>query len=169
MSLIREELVEASVMRCITTGLPGYGYTLGEMPPANVYVREAFPTPEERGVELAVTTLAFGFNIDDGGLPAEMGSNLTKYVHTLTCWVFALEPRFGLRLAHTIKHVVRGSLDQIPLLDFNQPDAPQIDALNVLKTQVRHEVNNSPRPWDQYVWTASISVRDVCYPSTPTD
>lgn len=170
MTLIRAELVEASVMRCIVTGLPDYGYTLADdsttTPPttADVFVREAFPTAEERNGELTVTTLAFGFNIDDGGEPAELGSTLTKYVHTLVCWTFATEPQFGRRLANVIKDVVRRSYDQIPLLDFDQDDDPQIDSMIVMKAQARHEVNVSPRPWDRYVWTTAISVRDVAYP-----
>jgi hypothetical protein len=169
-ALIREELVEMSVMRCITLGLPDYGYILangnaGSRPPdANVWVREAFPTPEERSQELTITTVAFGFNIDDGGEAAELGSNLTRYVHTLVAWVFALEPRFGRRLAHTLKNITRRNLDLIPLLDFNQTAEPQVAALNVMRTQVRHEVNNSPRPWDQYVWTCAVAVSDTYYP-----
>jgi hypothetical protein len=164
--LIREELVEASVMRCITSGLPDYGYVLGNDPTTdNVYVREAFPTPDERSGELNITTLAFGFNIDDGGEPAELGSTLTKYVHTMVCWVFATEPRFGRRLAHTIKNIARRNNDVIPLFDFNQNPAVQIDALNVMRAQTQHQVNQSPRPWDQYVWTTSVAVRDIYYPA----
>lgn len=165
--LIREELVEASVMRAVRAGLPDYAYQLatGNDPTTgDVYVREAFPTPEERAEELNVTTLAFGFNIDDGGTPAELGSNLTTYVHTLVCWVFATEPRFGRRLAHTLKHLVRRDLDVLPLYDFNQDGDPRIDSLVVMKAQTRHEVNQSPRPWDRYVWTTSIAVRDIAYP-----
>lgn len=167
-SLIREELVEASVMRAITTGLPDYGYQLasGNDPTTgDVYVREAFPTPEERAEELMVTTVAFGFSIDDGGEPAEMGSNLTRYVHTLVVWIFGMDGAFARRLAHTIKNIARRNLDVLPLYDFNQPEpAPVIDALNVMKVQTRHEVNNSPRPWDRYVWTTSIAVMDIAYP-----
>lgn len=166
--LIREELVEASVMRAITQGLPDYGYTLanGNDPASgNVYVREAFPTPDERTEELKVTTLAFGFNIDDGGQAAELGSNLTRYVHTLICWVFATEPKFGRRLAHIVKSVVRRNLDVLPLYDFNADGDPQIDTLFVMKAQTRHEVNQSPRPWDRYVWTTAVSVQDIAYPN----
>jgi hypothetical protein len=168
--LIREELVELSVFRAVTAGLPDYGYVLvnginNTSGNGNVFVREAFPTPEERSQELTITTLAFGFNIDDGGEPAELGTNLTRYVHTLICWTFALEPRFGRRLAHTIKNIARRNLDLLPLYDFNQDPEVQIDTLNVMKTQVRHEVNNSPRPWDQYVWTTALAVQDFCYPA----
>ena len=168
-ALIREELVELSVLRAITMGLPDYGYVVangtGNTTGANVLVREAFPSPEERGEELTITTVAFGFNIDDGGEAAELGTNLTRYVHTLMCWTFALEPRFGRRLAHTIKNIARRTLDALPLYDFNQDSDPQIDTLLVMKTQVRHQVNNSVRPWDQYVWTTSLAVQDFYYPS----
>ena len=167
--LLREELVEMSVMRCISVGLPDYGYVVANgqnsIPPnANILLREAFPTPDERGQELTITTIAFGFNIDDGGEPAELGTNLTRYVHTLMCWTFGLEMRFTRRVAHTIKNIARRRLDIIPLYDFNQDPEVEIDALSVMRTQVRHEVNNSPRPWDQYVFTTSLAVRDIYYP-----
>jgi hypothetical protein len=162
--IIREELVELSVIRAITTALPLFGYVLSG-DGQNVLFREAFPTPTERAAELTMTTLAFGFNIDDGGEEAEMGTNLTKYVHTLVCWTFATSPTFGKRLAYTIKHIARMNLDSIALLDFNQqPDSPQIDTLTVRRVQSRHEVNNSARPWDKYVWTTSIAVQDVAFP-----
>lgn len=165
--LLREELVELSVMRAITTGLPDFGFypngsTEGQA--QNCVVREAFPTPDERQAELTITTLAFGFNIDDGGEPAELGSTLTKYAHTLVCWVFGVEPALARKMADSLKHISRRNLDSIPLLDFNEESEPIIDTMNVLKAQTRHQVNQSPRPWDRYVWTTSIVVRDVSYP-----
>lgn len=168
--ILREELVEQSVMRAITAGLPDYGYTLlaldgSNVSSANVFVREAFPTPEERNEELKITTLAFGFNVDDGGRPMELGSNLTEYTHTLTVWTFALDPQFGRRVADAVKHIARRNSDVLPLYDFNLDGDPQIDALIVDKAQKKHELNNSPRPWDRYVWTVAITVQDVYYPS----
>lgn len=160
--VIREELMEYSLLQRIRELLPEYGFTLsGEG--KDVDLREAFPTPQERTEELKITTLAFGFNIDDGGKPAEMGSSLTEYTHTIMCWTFGLEPRFARRLAHSIKHIVRGGDGTLPLLDYNQPGNPTIDNLLVLKAQVQHQVNASPRPWDQYVWTTAVNVQDVYY------
>lgn len=167
-TLIREELVELSVMRAISLGLPDYGYVPTDSNGGNggnVHIREAFPTVDERNSDLNVTTVAFGFNIDDGGEPAELGTSLTRYVHTLLCWVFATEPRFGRRLAHTLKHVARRNLDILPLYDFNDPAEPIIDAMGVQRVQTRHEANQSPRPWDRYVWTTAIAVMDISYPA----
>jgi hypothetical protein len=162
-TLLREELVELSALALLNSDLPTYGFVLsggGQ----DVRLREAFPTPEERAQELEMTTVAFGFNIDDGGKLIEMGSDLTEYVHTLIVWTFATEPRFGRKLAHAIKHVFRAGQAEIPLLDFGQEGNPQIDSLRVDKAQVRHEVNQSPRPWDQYVWTTTITLTDYFVP-----
>lgn len=161
--LLREELVEYSALQKIKDGLPGYGFDLEE-PNQNVRLREAFPTPVERNGELEMTTVAFGFNIDDGGRLVELGSDLTEYTHTLMVWTFATEPRFGRRLAHAIKHVFRTGQAEIDLLNFNAEGNPPIDVLRVQKAQVQHQVNNSPRPWDQYVWTTSINLQDIFVP-----
>lgn len=168
--ILREELVEQSVMRAITAGLPDYNYTLlaldsSNVSAANVHVREEFPTPDERNEELKINTVAFGFNVDDGGRSMELGSTLTEYTHAMVAWVFALDPQFGRRLAVAIKHIARRNSDVLPLFDFNQDGDPQIDALIVEKAQMKHEANNSPRPWDRYVWTTTITIQDVYFPS----
>lgn len=162
--ILREELVEYSVLRKIREGLPTYGFVLSPAEGANLTLREAFPTPEERLEALAITTVCFGFNIDDGGREMELGSTLTEYTHTLEVWTFATEPHFGRRVAHSLKHIVRKGGDLIPLLDFNQEGDPQIDAMIVHKAQVQHQANSSVRPWDQYVWTTAIAVQDTFYP-----
>ena len=163
-TILREENVEYSMLQAIREGLPDYGFVIAPAGGANIVLREAFPTPEERSEPLTMTTVAFGFNIDDGGREMELGSNLTEYRHTLEVWTFATEPRLGRRVAHSIKHIVRKEDDNVPLLDFNQEENPVIDALLVLKAQVTHQANASPRPWDQFVWTTSIQVQDSFYP-----
>lgn len=163
-TILREELVEYSLLQKIREGLPTYGIVLAPAGGATVILREAFPTPEERQEELTMTTVAFGFNIDDGGRPVELGSNLTEYRHTLEVWTFATEPRFGRHVAHAIKHIVRTNEASIPLLDYNQAENPAIDVLLVEKAQVQHQANSSPRPWDRYVWSTSVVVADFFVP-----
>ena len=160
-TLLREELVEYSVLQAIQEGLPGYGFAVNGSQP-DLILREAFPTPDERTQPLTITTVAFGFNIDDGGREVELGSDLTQYMHTLELWTFATEPKFGRRVAHSMKHIARKR--EIPLRDYNQEGDPQIDSLWCAKAQVRHQANNSVRPWDQFVWTTSLVIRDYDYP-----
>lgn len=160
--ILREQLVKFSLIQLITERLPDFGYVLtgaGQ----NVEVRQSFPTPTERTEELKITTLAFGFDIDDGGVPAELGSTLTKYVHTLTAWVFATEPEFGEQVASSIKHIMRRADDAVPIYDYNQESNPQIDTDMIESVQTQHQANNSPRPWDQYVWTTAIKIQDYYY------
>lgn len=162
--ILREENVEYSLLQKIREGMPNYGFVLAPAAGADLAIREAFPTPEERTAPLTISTVAFGFNIDDGGRDMELGSNLTEYAHTLEVWTFAIEPRLGRRIAHAIKHVVRTGDDTVALFDYNQNENPQIDSLLVRKAQVKHQANSSPRPWDQYVWTTSIVVVDTFFP-----
>jgi hypothetical protein len=163
MAVLREDLMEYSVLRAVKVALPEYGYILTPEPNANLEVLPAFPTPEERARELTITTLAFGFNIDDGGREAELGSTLTEYKHTLMAWVFGMENSLARQVANSIKHILRHADDGIPLLDFNQEGEPQIDTLRVEKVQVAHQGNSSNRPWDQYLWSASAVITDTFY------
>ncbi len=162
--ILREENVEYSMLQFLREELPTYGFILSPAEKANILLREAFPTPEERTEPLTITTVAFGFNIDDGGREMELGSALTQYTHTLEVWVFGTDPRLARRVAHSIKHIVRKTDDSVPLLDYNQEGNPEIDSLTVTKAQVQHQANSSPRPWDAFVYTTSIAVIDEFYP-----
>lgn len=162
--ILREELIEYSTLQRLREKLPTYGFILDPAEGATLKLREAFPTPEERLQDLDITTIAFGFNIDDGGREVELGSSLTEYRHTLEAWTFATEPRFGRRVAHAIKHIARHGDQTIPLIDYNQEGNPQIDSLLLLKAQVQHRPNSSPRPWDQFVWTTTLVVQDIAFP-----
>lgn len=161
--ILREECAEYSLLQMLREKLPNYGFILTPEEGATIDLREAFPTPEERLEELKITTVALGFHVDDGGRLMELGSSLTEYTHIIEVFVFATDPAFGKHLAHSIKHVVRKD-DTVPLLDFNQEENPQIDVLLVEKAQVQHQANSSPRPWDEYVWTCTVSIQDTFYP-----
>lgn len=158
--ILREDMIEQSVQDMVRSGLAGFNYD-----DTIVNIRDAFPTPGEREKPLTKTQLAVGFNFDDGGTPAEMGSNLTRFVHTIEFWTFAVNPRIGKQLANVIKHMLWGA-QVVPLLDYNSADdpPPQIDALVVLRCQVARQVNASARPWDQFVWTTTVRIEDTYYP-----
>jgi hypothetical protein len=160
--ILREQLVKFSLQQLIAEKLPEFGYVT-EGAGQTLELRNAFPTPNERAEELKITTLAYGFDIDDGGEMMELGSTLTRYVHTFTAWVFALEPEFGEQVAHSIKHILRRSDDVIPIYDYNEAGNPQIDEDLILKVQTQHQGNNSTRPWDRYVFTTAVKIQDAYY------
>lgn len=166
--ILREDNVEYSMLRKIREGLAEMGYKIAADPTKpgaedQLVVRESFPTPEERTRELAITTLALGFSIDDGGRPVELGSTLTEFKHTVTCWVFGTDPHLARQIANAVKHVMRHADDIVELLNFEEEPAKQIDVLRIEKTQTQHQGNSSKRPWDQYVWTCSIVASDTYY------
>lgn len=156
--ILREDMVEQSVQDFVRLKLADFNYD-GD----NINIRDAFPTPEERSQPLTQTQLAVGFNFDDGGRPAELGSNLTRFVHTIQFWVFALRPRMGKNLANSIKQIVWAE-GMLPLKDISQDAQPVIDSLTILRAQVAHQISQSPRPWDQNVWTVAVQVEDTYYP-----
>lgn len=152
--LTREDMIEESVYRFVKDRLAGYDYN-----GSNVVVREAFPTPTERAQELTTTTLAASMHFDDGGVGIELGSTLTQYIHTVEYWIFAINGRMGRNLANVIKEMVRHE-GAIPLLDVSQALAPQIDALVLERAATTRQVNSSPRPWDENVWTCTLRLYD---------
>lgn len=161
--LLREDLVYYSILRKLKEELPEFGYVLAPEEKADLLVREAWPTPEERTKELTINTLALSLAVDDGGRDAELGSTLTEYRHTIEGVVFGLELSFAFQVAQAVKHILRESDDAIPLLDFSQEGDPQIDTLRIDKVQVKHLPNNAARPWDQYVYGVACVVTDTYY------
>lgn len=161
MPLTREDLIEESVEAYITSRLAGYNYHDGNGQPGNgnVIVKGDFPTPDERSAELVMTTVAIALAFDDGGRGIEIGSTLTQYTHTVECWVFATSPKFGRNLVNVIKAIVRHE-GEIPLLDVAQAGKPQIDTLIVDRAASARQMNSSPRPWDQNVYTCTIRLID---------
>lgn len=155
--LTREDLIEESCYRFVKARLADYSYD--DTGSGNVIIREAFPSPTERAGELLKTTVAVSMHFDDGGKGIELGSNLTQYVHTLEYWIFAINTRMGRNLANVVKAIVRHE-GAVPLLDVSQSAAPVIDSLIVERAAVTRQVNSSPRPWDENVWTCTVHLFD---------
>jgi hypothetical protein len=160
--ITREDLIEQSVTNFVRTGLEDFGYVdrIAE-------VREAFPTPTERDSTLSKTQIALGFNFDDGGRLAELGSDLTEFLHTAEVWVFGRTPAEGRNTANTIRALVL-TADSIPLIDIRDNARPVIDQLLKPERQavvVNRQVAGDPRPRDRFVWTATIRLYDTYSPA----
>lgn len=162
--ITREEVVEQSVTDFVRGELVAIGY-----PDSDVKIRETFPTATERASEMEVTTVAVGFNFDDGGRPVEMGSDLTLRIYNIEFWTFGLTPEFGRNVANVIKHVVESNGLLIPLRDIRvKDDPPVIDQLIVMEdrgVRVQRQIPRDPRPWDANVYTTTLRVEDYYYPS----
>lgn len=161
--ITRFDQIEQSVQDFVKDGLLANSYTT-EL----VAVRDSFPTPEERAAELERTTVACGFNFDDGGRQIELGSDLTMKVHTIEFWTFGIKPGQARNVAHVIEALVASSGYSIPLKAIEQDGQPVIDYLVVPDQRgvsVTRQIAHSPRTWDRYVWSTIVKVEDTYFPS----
>lgn len=160
--ITREDLVVQSAENYVTAQLALRGYTAD-----NVTIRDAFPSVDERATELEKTTIATGFNFDDGGRRAEMGSDLLRRVYSIEFWTFGTTPEYGQNVAHVIRAVFEND-GIMPLQDIREDGDPVIDALQLDEPRgviVTRQIARDPRPWEMYVWTTTVKLEDFYFPS----
>lgn len=157
----REALISQSVYDYMKAELAANGY-----PATKVKLREAFPSPEERSAPLDITTVAVGFTFDDGGVAVELGSSLTRYIHTIEFWTFGLTPTWARNVAYAMRHFLRADF-MVPLKDYAVAGAPVIDQLlleDERAVRVQQQVATEPRTWDQFVWSTTARFEDYFAP-----
>jgi hypothetical protein len=158
----REDQVEQSVTDFVRAGLVAAGYGDDQ-----VKIKDAFPSVTERAQELTITTVAVGFNFDDGGQKAELGSDLIRRIYSIEFWTFGISPTYGRNVANVIRFLVEQEW-LIPLKAIEQAGQPVIDQLVVVDDRgptVTRQIANDPRPWDRYVFTTMVKVEDYYMPS----
>lgn len=159
----REQQIKQSTQDHVKEGLRAAGYD-----DALVAMRDSFPTPEERSQPLLQTTVALGFTFDNGGQKMELGSDLTRRVHTIEFWTFGTTPMLAENVAYGIRAILEDNNALIPLLKIEDPAKPVIDQLVILDDQgvsVDRQISRDPRPWDENVYTTRVKIEDVYYPS----
>lgn len=155
----REQLIEQSVQEYAKDQL----FDVQNQPEAQIEILDAFPNDKFEGV-LEKNYLAAGFNFDDQGTQAELGSDLTRRVYTIEWFVFGKTSTWGKNLSHGLKFALEDD-KVIPLLDVTQDGNPQIDALEVLGVTCEHVPIPEPQPWEENVWRVAIQVQDEYFPS----
>lgn len=161
--ITREDQVEQSCQDHIRDGLLALGYTADL-----VTIRDNFPSADERTKPLDKTTIAAGFNFDDGGRHIELGSDLTLRVYTVEFWTFGLTGNQGRNIAHVIRAILEQGNYLIPLKAVEQNARPVIDQLVIQDERgiaVTRQLASDPRAWDRFVWTTTVKVEDTYYPS----
>lgn len=151
----REDLVEQSVTNFIRNAI----FTLRSYPPDQVELLESFPY-DLKG-ELPKNYIATGFNFDDDGTQAELGSDLMRRVYTLEFFVFGRTRTFAKNLANVVKFAFQAEGGTIPLLDISQAGTPEIDRLVVLGASTDRQVVPDPQPWQEFIWLTTANVEDT--------
>lgn len=134
--------------------------------PDKVQLLDAFPE-DKLATTLDRTYVASGFEFDDGGEQAELGSGLTRKVYNVTFWVFGATATWGQNVADAIASAMERD-GRVPLLDIGtaQPDVV-IDQLLLLPSgslrSQRMEVRD-PRPWERNLWRVLAKYEDYYTP-----
>jgi hypothetical protein len=152
----REDLVEQSVQEYVKDKLfsapRNYSTDLVEL-------LDAFPYDRFDG-ELDKNYVALGFNFDDDGRQAELGSDLKTRLYTIEFFIFGMSAVWGRNLANVVKFAADND-GIIPLLDFGDLAKPQIDALVVDGTRAERQAVRDPKPHERHVWVTYVVVEDT--------
>lgn len=157
MAINRETLVEQSVEIYGKLRLADKGWE-----EKRLVILDSFPFTESDfdGDVSEKSYLAFGFNFDDSGRAAEMGSDLTTRVYTLEFFVFAKDNDTAKAIANDLKFSI--DTDQIiPLVDLNDKDLPQMDSLIVNGVSAKRVLVEDPEPFQENVWLVVARVEDT--------
>jgi hypothetical protein len=158
MGVNRETKVETSVQAYAKVALENNGWGSDRLS-----FMDEFPFEEFEGDLLKSNYVAFGFNFDDQGTPAELGSNLTRRIYTLEFFVFGQDELNAKSVANEMKFAL--DVDQrVPLLDVGEKDMPQIDWLLVKGASAQKVLVNDPKPYERHVWLCTARVEDEYYP-----
>lgn len=154
----REQKVEQSVQDFAKAVLVEKGWTKDRLEVLDEFPYERFKDTLDK------TYVAFGFNFDDEGSAAEMGSDLKKRIYTLEFFVFGRSPLEAKSVANQIKFAL--DADQIvPLKDIGEVGAPVIDSLVVVGCKAEKMIVQDPAPYQESVWTTTCRVEDIYYSS----
>jgi hypothetical protein len=154
----REQMVEQSVMDFARDALRAR-YTVDEVEIVDSYDDHV----NENGLDKPCI-VAVGFNFDDGGKQAEVGSSLREMEHTVEFFVFGQTSTWAQNVARSLQALLWGDQGTLPLLDYEQAGKPEIDKLVVGDDpgpRAQREVIPEPEPWQEHTWTCRVRVIDT--------
>jgi hypothetical protein len=164
MGVNRETKVEQSVQAYAKVKLEDNGWT-----DDRVEFLESFPDPADEETPEPDTRLksyvAFGFNFDDQGVQAELGSPLRRRTYTLEFFVFGRNELESKSIANEMKFILDVE-ERVPLLDVGEVGSPVIDYLLVKGASAQKVLVGDPAPHERHVWLCTSRVEDTYYPGT---
>lgn len=156
MAVTREDQIVQGVENYAKTRLTVKGYTEGDQ-----YVLLESYTGKEISSPMKKSYIAAGYNFDDGGRGAELGSALIERVYTIEFFVFGLTNTWGRNLAQSIKFALEFD-GVIPLLDVTDPALPESgEYLQIDSCSAERQVVQNPAEWERYVWTVHLKATDT--------
>lgn len=152
--IAREQKVQQSVQDYVR----GKVFTEWGYPEDQVELVDSFNADDYEG-GLSKNVIAVGYNFDDGGSAAELGSDLVRRVYTIELFCLGATPTWAQNLSGIVKEALE-SERRIPLREIGDPARPIIDYLIVDDVTNEREVISDPAPWQRYIWTVRVRVED---------
>lgn len=161
MAITREDYVEQSVQTYAKRQL----FDVRSYPEDQIEFLDSFDDNMFDGAEEPRKNyVAAGYDFDDDGRQAELGSDLIRRQYTFEFFVIGLSSVWAKNLAQAIKFAIEQD-GIIPLLDIadaaSAPDWPQIDALVLVGVSANRVVVNDPAPWQRHIWVTRVRVEDT--------
>ena len=153
--ITREQLVTESVQRYAEAALIAHGYV-----PDDVTMLESFPYTYVG--ELTKNLIATGFDFDNEGEQAELGSDLKVRLYTVQFFVFGKTQTWAKNIANAIKFALDVE-PTIPLLDIGVAGQPEIDRLVLVGVSSERQLFTDPDPFQQHVWSTTARVEDTYF------
>jgi hypothetical protein len=155
MAVTREQYVMQSVQDYLDRQL----FDVRGYPHEQVQIKDAF-TDEPIETPLTKNWVAQGFNFDDGGRQAELGSTLVKRQYNIEFFVFGTSFTWGENLANAISNSLENDLN-IPVVDIAAEGRPELgEFLEVLSVRSQREAIPNPPQWQKFTWTVMLKVED---------
>ena len=161
MSLTREDFVTESVQAYLREQLfKVHGY-----PEEQITIVESFDQKDfaAKPTPLDSNYVATGYNFDDQGKQAELGSPLKERTYTIEFFIIGLDATWAKSLAQAIKFSLEGDYNLIPLLDIADPSRPPMDTLVVEGVSAERQPIADPAPWQEHVWLTTLRVADAYF------
>lgn len=159
MAVNRERKVEESVQIYAKAALVAKGWTEGRLG-----FMEVFPYDSFDGDLAAKSFLAWGFNFDDEGSAAEMGSDLLTRVYTLEFFVFGKDEDAAKAIANDLKFSIDTD-SVIPVLDIGEPNPAEVGSMLVAGVKAAKVLVDDPKPFQEHVWLTTARVEDEYFSS----
>lgn len=158
MAVNRETKVEMSVQAYAKARMEENGWSADRLE-----FLESFPFESFDGDVSKKNYMAFGFNFDDQGVAAELGSDLTRRIYTLEFFVFGQDELNAKSVANEMKFIL-DTEKRVPLLDVGEIGMPLIDYLLVKGASAQKVLVGEPKPWERHVWMTTVRVEDEYMP-----
>lgn len=162
MAVTREDYVEQSVQTYVRRQLfdvRGYPQDQINLLDTEAFDDNMFGAQEE----IDKNHVAQGYDFDDDGKQAELGSSLIRRLYTFEFFVMGISSVWARNIAQGIKF----GLEQdgvIPLLDImdtaSAPNWPQIDSLILIGVSANRVIVSDPAPWQRHIWITRVRVED---------